>query len=229
VPRVSGVGLTSGRAQQAMVDALRTFGIRNEAVLAAMLEVPRHNFIEAGLVSRAYDDVALPIGFEQTISKPSTVSRMIELGITDTSKNQPTKGLKNYKVLEVGTGCGYQAAVLAKLFGEVYSIERIRGLHELARNNLRAQRLSHLRLVFGDGLLGVPEGAPYDLIIVAAAGLALPDDLLLQMAVGGRLIAPVADLDGAQSLHLVERTALQDWKSTRMDSARFVPLRSGTR
>jgi protein-L-isoaspartate(D-aspartate) O-methyltransferase len=103
VPRVSGVGLTSGRAQQAMVDALRTFGIRNEAVLAAMREVPRHNFIEAGLVSRAYDDVALPIGFEQTISKPSTVSRMIELGISDPSKNQPPKALKNYKVLEVGT------------------------------------------------------------------------------------------------------------------------------
>jgi protein-L-isoaspartate(D-aspartate) O-methyltransferase len=234
VPRVSGVGLTSGRAQQAMVDALRTFGIRHEAVLSAMQDVPRHSFIEPGLVSRAYDDVALPIGFEQTISKPSTVARMIELGVSGPSiatanKSDQPKALKAYKVLEVGTGCGYQAAVLAKLFGEVYSIERIRGLHELARDNLRALRVSHLRLVFGDGLLGVPEGAPYDLIIVAAAGLTLPDELLLQMAVGGRLVAPVAELDGRQSLHLVERTAQQDWQSTRLDSARFVPLRSGTR
>ena len=223
LPKVTGVGLTSGRAQAAMVESLRAAGIRDERVLAAMAVAPRHQFIEPGLVSRAYEDMALPIGHEQTISKPSTVARMIEIGV-----QQRQSGLKTLKVLEVGTGCGYQAAVLANLFGDVYSIERIRDLHELARSNLRSLRLSNLRLVFGDGLLGVPQGAPYDFIVVAAAGLAVPDALLLQMAVGGRLVAPVSQA-GEQALHLIERVAQNDWHQTQLDSARFVPLLSGTR
>jgi protein-L-isoaspartate(D-aspartate) O-methyltransferase len=224
VPRVSGVGLTSNRAQSAMVDSLRHLGIRDERVLSALGSVPRHQFIEAGLASRAYEDVALPIGYEQTISKPSTVAKMLELGL----QNQ-IKPAKQMKVLEVGTGCGYQAAVMAAVFGEVFSIERIRSLHEIAREKLRSSRLGNLRLVFGDGLLGVPTGAPYDVIIVAAAGLAIPDELLLQLLVGGRLVAPVAEADGAQAMHLVERVAQADWRLTRLDAARFVPLKAGTR
>jgi protein-L-isoaspartate(D-aspartate) O-methyltransferase len=224
LPRVSGVGLTSNRAQSAMVDGLRHLGIRDERVLGALGSVPRHQFIEAGLASRAYEDVALPIGYEQTISKPSTVAKMLELGL----QNQ-TKLAKQMKALEVGTGCGYQAAVMASVFGEVFSIERIRSLHELARDKLRTSRLGNLRLVFGDGLLGVPAGAPYDVIIVAAAGLAIPDELLLQLHVGGRLVAPVAEADGAQAMHFVERVAQADWRLTRLDAARFVPLKAGTR
>ena len=223
VPKVSGVGLTSGRAQAAMVENLRAAGIRDQRVLSALGTVPRHQFIEPGLVSRAYEDMALPIGHEQTISKPSTVARMIEIGLQQRDAN-----LKSLKVLEVGTGCGYQAAVLAMLFGDVYSIERIRDLHELARNNLRTLRLANLRLVYGDGLLGVPQGSPYDLIVVAAAGLAIPEALLLQMAIGGRLVAPVAQ-DGEQALHLIERAGRDNWHQTQLDSARFVPLLSGTR
>jgi protein-L-isoaspartate(D-aspartate) O-methyltransferase len=220
VPRASGVGLTSGRAQSAMVDALRSAGVRDERVLSVMLSVPRHHFI----ASRAYEDVALPIGHEQTISKPSTVAKMMEHGL-----QHQIKPVKQMKVLEVGTGCGYQAAVLAALFGEVVSIERIRSLHELARENLRTMRLQNLRLVFGDGLLGVPQEAPYDIILVAAAGLEIPDELLLQLCLGGRLVAPVAEVDGAQAMHVVERVALSDWRLTRLDAARFVPLKSGTR
>jgi protein-L-isoaspartate(D-aspartate) O-methyltransferase len=224
VPRASGVGLTSGRAQSAMVDALRVAGIRDERVLSVMLSVPRHQFIEAGFASRAYEDVALPIGHEQTISKPSTVAKMMEHGL-----QHQIKPVKQMKVLEVGTGCGYQAAVLAALFGEVVSIERIRSLHELARENVRTMRLKNLRLVFGDGLLGVPQEAPYDIILVAAAGLEIPDELLLQLCLGGRLVAPVAEVDGAQAMHVVERVGQSDWRLTRLDAARFVPLKSGTR
>jgi protein-L-isoaspartate(D-aspartate) O-methyltransferase len=224
VPSVSGVGLTSGRAHQAMVAGLRQQGIRDERVLTAMASVVRHNFVQAGFASRAYEDVALPIGHEQTISKPSTVARMIELGL-----ERQQKPLQQLRALEVGTGCGYQAAVMASLFGSVVSIERIRGLHELAAENIRTLRWPHLRLMFGDGLLGYPAGAPYDFIVIAAAGLAIPDDLLMQMRIGSRLVAPVSDADGSQALHVMERTSEKDWQLTKMDSARFVPLLSGTR
>jgi protein-L-isoaspartate(D-aspartate) O-methyltransferase len=224
VPSVSGVGLTSGRAHQTMVAALRQQGIRDERVLAAMSQVQRHNFVQAGFASRAYEDVALPIGHEQTISKPSTVARMIELGL-----ERQVKPLQQLRALEIGTGCGYQAAVLAALFGSVVSIERIRGLHELAALNIRTLQCKHLRLMFGDGLLGYPAGAPYDFIIIAAAGLAIPDELLLQLRVGARLVAPVSEIDGSQALHVMERTSEMDWQLTKMDSARFVPLLPGTR
>jgi protein-L-isoaspartate(D-aspartate) O-methyltransferase len=224
VPSVSGVGLTSGRAHQAMVAALRQQGIRDERVLAAMAKTVRHDFVQAGLASRAYEDVALPIGHEQTISKPSTVARMIELGV-----ERQTKPLVQLRALEIGTGCGYQAAVLSALFGSVVSIERIRGLHELAGQNIRTLQCKHLRLMFGDGLLGYPTGAPYDFIVIAAAGLAIPDELLLQLRVGARLVAPVSELDGSQALHVMERNSENDWQLTKMDAARFVPLLSGTR
>jgi protein-L-isoaspartate(D-aspartate) O-methyltransferase len=223
--RVAGSGLTSDRARERMVEALRTLGIRHDAVLSAMGSVPRHAFVDQGLASRAYEDVALPIGQSQTISKPSTVARMIEL----LARGRDTVELRAAKVLEVGTGCGYQAAVLAGVFGEVVSIERLRWLHEAARTHIRPLRLPNLRLVFGDGNDGVEAAAPYDAIVVAAAGERIPDPLLLQMKIGGRLIAPVlTPADGKQALHLVDRPGRDDWTLTVLDAVRFVPLRRGT-
>jgi protein-L-isoaspartate(D-aspartate) O-methyltransferase len=198
-----------------MVARLRENGIRDEAVLAAMASVPRHIFVEEALASRAYEDTALPIGFEQTISQPFVVARMIEA-------MRAQKPLVN--VLEVGTGCGYQAAVLARLAKDVYSVERIATLLEKARGNLRPLRLSNLRLVHADGSLGLPEAAPFDAIIVAAAAAGVPRALLQQLAPGGRIIVPVGS--GDQALCLIERTATgltEKW----LDAVRFVPLRGG--
>ena len=220
-----GSGLTSERARERMVQALRAQGLRSAPVLAAMGRVPRHAFVDQGLASRAYEDVALPIGQGQTISRPSTVARMIELLVG--ARDSPA--LQAAKVLEVGTGCGYQAAVLAAVFGEVVSIERLRWLHEAARTNIRPLRLPNLRLAFGDGRRGVEAAAPYDAIVVAAAGEDIPEPLLLQMKVGGTLVAPVQSADGTrQSLHLVERRGRDDWTLTVLDAVRFVPLRHGT-
>jgi len=207
--------MTSQRTRDRMVARLRESGIRDEAVLAAMAAVPRHIFVDEGLASRAYEDTALPIGFEQTISQPLVVARMIEAV-------RAQKPLGN--VLEVGTGCGYQAAVLAHLARSVYSMERIAGLLEKARGNLRALRLSNLRLVHGDGALGLPEAAPFDGIVVAAAASEVPGVLLQQLAPGGRMIVPVGS--GDQALCLIERTAAgltEKW----LDPVRFVPLRGG--
>jgi protein-L-isoaspartate(D-aspartate) O-methyltransferase len=205
-----------------LVERLRTSGIRHPAVLAAMGRVPRHRFVDEGLASRAYDDTALPIGHAQTISQPYVVARMTELLIADLPRD-PRKS----KVLEVGTGCGYQAAVLAEIFGEVYTIERIRALHDRARDNLRALRVPNLRLVYGDGRAGVPDAAPFDAMILAAAGDALPEALLEQLAVGGRVIAPVTTGRGAQTLCLAVRTDRHNWSTTLLDAVRFVPLRTG--
>ena len=217
-----GLGLASDRARASMVESLRRLGVRHPPVLDAMAQVPRHAFIDAALASRAYEDVALPIGHGQTISRPSTVARMIEL----VAQHLPEARQPASQVLEVGTGCGYQAAVLARVFGQVVSVERVRGLHEQARNNLRAMRLANLRLVFGDGNLGVPQAAPFDAIVMAAAGESIPDALLEQMRIGGRLIAPVGTT--RQALHLVERVDRGEWRLTVLDAVRFVPLRTGT-
>lgn len=222
-PAPAGVGLASERARRRMVDALREGGLRDEGVLTAMDRVPRHQFVEAGLASRAYEDVALPIGHGQTISRPSTVARMIE---TVAARMTP-QARRAAKVLEVGTGCGYQAAVLAQVFGEVISIERVRHLHEAARTHLRPLRLPNLRLVFGDGRLGVPVAAPFDAVFLAAAGDEIPEALLTQMSVPGTLLAPI-QRGPEQALHLVERTAEDAWQLTVLDVVRFVPLRAGT-
>jgi protein-L-isoaspartate(D-aspartate) O-methyltransferase len=213
--KTRGIGMTSQRTRDRMVVRLREKGIRDEAVLSAMAAVPRHIFIEEALASRAYEDTALPIGFEQTISQPFVVARMIE-ALRD------RKPLRN--VLEIGTGCGYQAALLARLAADVYSVERIAGLLELARRNLRALRLSNLRLVHGDGAEGLREAAPFDAIIVAAAAPEIPGALLQQLAPGGRMIVPVGSAD--QVLHLVERTPA-GLSETRLEAVRFVPLRGG--
>ncbi|HKB63178.1 MAG TPA: protein-L-isoaspartate(D-aspartate) O-methyltransferase [Burkholderiales bacterium] len=213
--KTRGIGMTSQRTRDRMVVRLREKGIRDEAVLAAIAAIPRHIFVEEALSSRAYEDTALPIGFEQTISQPFVVARMLEAMRGD-------KPLS--KVLEIGTGCGYQAALLARLAKQVYSVERIAGLLEKARGNLRSLRLSNLRLVHADGTGGLPEAAPFDGIIVAAATPGIPGALLQQLAPGGRMIVPVGS--GNQVLCLVERTSTgltEKW----LDAVRFVPLRGG--
>ena len=208
-------GVAVERLRELMVERLRADGIRDEAVLAAMRRFPRHAFVDEALSSRAYENAALPIGWGQTISQPRIVAHMIA-----TVRNGRELG----RVLEVGTGCGYQAAVLAGVAREVYSIERIRGLYEQARARLRALRLPQVQLMLGDGMQGWPEHAPFDAIVVAAAGLEIPPALVQQLAPGGRLLAPVGGQ--TQRLILIERTGAR-YKRTELDAVRFVPLQSG--
>jgi protein-L-isoaspartate(D-aspartate) O-methyltransferase len=219
-PRDSiGIGMTSQRTRLRMVERLREKGIEDERVLAAMAAVPRHLFVDEALASRAYEDTALPIGFSQTISQPYVVARMIESLIGD--NGVPAK------VLEIGTGCGYQAAVLAQLAREVYSVERIAALLERARSNLRSLRLSNLRLTHGDGNFGLEQAAPFDAIVVAAAAREVPQALLRQLARGGRMVLPVkAGSRGAQRLALYQRGA-RGFIETELDEVLFVPLQTG--
>lgn len=212
------LGLNSERLRQAMVQRLRMQGIENEAVLAAMGKIPRHLFVDEGLASRAYEDAALPIGYGQTISQPWVVARMIS---AICENGAPAN------VLEVGAGCGYQAAVLAQLVRQVHAIERVRGLYDMARQHLRSAGLiQRIRLVYGDGMLGLPSQAPFGAIVVAAAGLTIPQALLEQLAPGGRLIAPEGG--SAQRLVLIERTGPSTWHRQELEAVRFVPLRAGT-
>ncbi|HOX59877.1 MAG TPA: protein-L-isoaspartate(D-aspartate) O-methyltransferase [Verrucomicrobiota bacterium] len=212
-----GIGMTSQRTRARMIERLREKGIRNEAVLRAMAAVPRHVFVEEALASRAYEDTALPLGMGQTISQPFVVARMIELLIN----GRTTLG----KTLEVGAGCGYQAAVLAQLTSEVYSLERLAPLLEKAKANMRQLKQFNVRLKHADGQFGLPEAGPFDSIIVAAAGLKVPPALLEQLALGGRLVLPVGTSE--QYLSFIERTP-QAFVETRLDPVRFVPLLAGT-
>ncbi|HEY5898390.1 MAG TPA: protein-L-isoaspartate(D-aspartate) O-methyltransferase [Burkholderiales bacterium] len=213
----AGIGMTSQRTRARMVERLRAKGIRDERVLAAIGAVPRHLFVEEALASRAYEDSALPIGFAQTISQPFVVARMIELLL---EKKSPGK------VLEVGTGCGYQAAVLAHIFPEVYSIERIKALLERARRNLLGLRLANLRLAHGDGYAGLEQAAPFHSIIVAAAAPRMPEALLQQLAPGGRMILPLCAAQGGQRLVLMERSG-RGFAELELDPVRFVPMEAG--
>jgi protein-L-isoaspartate(D-aspartate) O-methyltransferase len=213
------LALTSERVRERMVERLRANGITDPRVLNALAVVPRHMFVDPGLAAQAYEDAALPIGHQQTISKPSVVARMIELA----SAGRPLE-----RVLEIGTGCGYQAAVLSQVARDVYSIERIRPLYERAKLNLRPLRVPNIRLHYGDGRVGLPSAAPFDAIVIAAAGLDVPQALLEQLAIGGRLVAPVGAQDGqSQVLTLVERVAAAQWRESRLDRVFFVPLKSG--
>ncbi|MFM0054531.1 protein-L-isoaspartate(D-aspartate) O-methyltransferase [Paraburkholderia phytofirmans] len=213
------MALTSERVRERMVERLRANGVTDQRVLNAMSVVPRHMFVDPGLAVQAYEDAALPIGHHQTISKPSVVARMIELAAAGRALNN---------VLEIGTGCGYQAAVLSQVAREVYSIERIKPLSERAKTNLRPLRIPNIRLHYGDGRLGLPAAAPFDAIVIAAAGLDVPQALLEQLAIGGRLVAPVGSQDGQnQVLTLVERLGPAQWRESRLDRVFFVPLKSG--
>ena len=203
--------------RRAMVARDARQGVLDAKVLAAMETVPRHLFIEPALSAQAYIDASLPIGHNQTISQPYIVARMIEA---------MRAGGQLERVLEIGTGCGYQAAVLSFVAKEVYSIERIKPLHELAKTNLRPLRISNLRLQYGDGMLGMPQVAPFDGIILAAAGLEVPRALLEQLAIGAHLVAPVGGQ--VQHLHRITRTGKSEWSSETLEACHFVPLRPGT-
>jgi len=204
--------------RRAMAQRVARQGVKDPQVLSALETVPRHLFLEPAMSAQAYADISLPIGHNQTISQPYIVARMIELL---RGRGHPLR-----RVLEIGTGCGYQAAVLSCVAQEVYSIERIKPLHELAKANLRPLRIANLRLQYGDGMLGLPQVAPFDAIILAAAGLEVPRALLEQMAIGARLVAPL----GAQVQHLqrIIRTGTSEWTSETLEACHFVPLRPGT-
>ena len=214
--RLSGIGMTSQRTRLRMVERLREQGIRDEAVLAVMAELPRHIFVDEALASRAYEDMSLPLGFGQTISSPHTVARMTELARASTALE---------KVLEIGTGCGYQTAVLAKLVKQVYSMERLAALLNHARRHLREVRVLNVHLRHGDGLLGMPQTGPFDAIVMTAAASRVPAKLVEQLKPGGRMVMPITTPRG-QQLAVIERTQ-QGYTERRMDQVRFVPLLPG--
>jgi protein-L-isoaspartate(D-aspartate) O-methyltransferase len=212
---LTGIGMTSQRTRTRMVERLREQGIRDARVLHAMGMVPRHIFLEPALANRAYDDTALPLGFGQTISQPYVVARMIEILIA---------GRELGKTLEIGAGCGYQAAILGVLSKQVFAVERIAPLLGRARDNLKQLKLSRIRLKHADGNLGLPEAAPFDTIILAAAAADVPQTLLGQLAPGGRLVMPLGGAE--QVIVLVERSE-SGFVETRFDAVRFVPLLPG--
>jgi protein-L-isoaspartate(D-aspartate) O-methyltransferase len=219
----AGLGLDSSAVRASMVRKLAQSGLSDPQVLVAMGLVPRHQFVDSALATQAYEDTSLPIGLGQTISKPSVVARMIEL-LRQGALMQADGRMG--RVLEIGTGCGYQAAVLSCVAKEVYSIERLRGLHDKARDNLRPLRLPNLHLLFGDGMLGYPKGAPYAAIIAAAGGEAVPAAWIEQLAVGGRVIAPTVTANGQQALVVIDKTP-QGLKQQQLEAVHFVPLKSG--
>jgi protein-L-isoaspartate(D-aspartate) O-methyltransferase len=226
-----GLGMDSNAVRQRMVQKLAAQGVNDPRVLAAMGRVERHRFVDSALANQAYEDTSLPIGLGQTISKPGVVARMLEL-LCQSSQ------AKLGRVLEIGTGCGYQAAVLGELATEIYTMERLRGLHEKARGNLRHLRLAHVHLLLGDGRLGYAPGAPYAAIVAAAGGESIPAAWIDQLAVGGRLVAPVAHgSDGvgaglvtfptpAQALVVIDKTST-GLRQTVLEAVHFVPLKFG--
>lgn len=213
--RHAGIGMTSQRTRGRMIERLRTQGIRDEVVLAAMNAVPRHIFVDEALGTRAYDDVSLPIGHAQTISQPYIVARMIEIMRNDGQLN---------RVLEIGTGCGYQAAVLGQVAREVYSVERIQPLHKRAQETLKELQMRNVVLSYADGTMGRPEIAPFDGIIMAAAATHVPQALLEQLAVGGRMVLPLGAQE--QYLTLIERDA-NGYQESRLEAVKFVPILMG--
>jgi len=224
-PAPQGLGLDSDLVRQRMVQRLRADGLRCEPVAAALGQVPRHQFVDTALATQAYEDTSLPIGHGQTISKPSVVARMIEL-LFDGRSARDAGHLG--RTLEVGTGCGYQTALLAQLARRVVSIERLRPLFDKAQVNLAAWRFDHVRLVFGDGMLGHAPNAPYDSLIAAAGGDELPAPWLDQLAVGGRLVAPMHRSGGRGQVLVVVDRRESGLVRTEHEAVHFVPLKSGT-
>lgn len=210
-----GIGMTSGRTRLRMIEHVRREGVTDERVLNAMTEIPRHAFVDEGIASRAYEDVALPIGHGQTISSPTIVGLMTQMLLAAKPMS---------KVLEIGTGCGYQTAVLAKLVKEVYTLERIAPLMDKARRHLRDLRFYNIRYKHADGHAGYAEGAPYDGILMAASATHVPDALKMQLAVGGRMVLPVGTDD--QWLYVVDRKE-DGFVEQKCAAVRFVPLLPG--
>ena len=210
-----GIGMTSERTRMRMIENLRKEGVTDERVLNAMAEIPRHVFVDEGIASRAYEDVALPIGHGQTISSPAIVGLMTQMLLAVRPMD---------KVLEVGTGCGYQTAVLGKLVKEVYTLERIAPLMDKARRHLRDLRFYNIRYKHADGHSGYPEGAPYDGILMAASATHVPEALKKQLAVGGRMVLPVGTDD--QWLYVVDRKE-NGFVEQKCAAVRFVPLLPG--
>lgn len=220
LPRDPQPGALGSQAMRlAMVEKLQRQGLSHPAVVAALQAVERHRFVDSALANQAYEDTSLPIGLGQTISKPNVVARMLELLCEGHAGRLG-------RVLEIGTGCGYQAAVLSHLAREVYSIERLRGLHDRSRTNLRPFRLSNVHLLLGDGMLGYPDGAPYAAIIAAAGGEAIPSQWIEQLAVGGRLVAPAQTGPGSQRLIVIDKM-LDGIRQQVLEPVLFVPLKSG--
>lgn len=220
----SGIGLDSGHVRERMVARLQAEGLKDARVIAALRAVPRHLFVDTALAQQAYEDTSLPIGLGQTISKPSVVARMLELLLAV----QPADAAFKPRLLEIGTGCGYQAALLAQLGRFVVSIERLKPLHDRARENLASLRLGQLRLVYGDGRVGHAPNAPFDGIVAAAGGDDLPAAWLDQLAPGGRLVAPMVEAaTGGQVLVVVDRDAAGRLHRSIHEAVKFVPLKSG--
>ncbi|NQZ53339.1 MAG: protein-L-isoaspartate(D-aspartate) O-methyltransferase [Piscirickettsiaceae bacterium] len=211
-----GIGMTSQRTRDRLITRLQEQGIQNVAVLAVMRALPRHLFVDEALASRAYEDTALPIGQGQTISQPFIVARMTEILL---------QGLPKKKVLEVGTGSGYQTAVLSKLVDRVFSVERIAPLQNQARERFYQLKFNNIRLKHSDGSWGWQENAPYDGIIVTCAPEQIPEELLKQLAPGGRLVIPVGGSSG-QSLRVIDRNG-HTFEETELDAVSFVPLLTG--
>ncbi len=210
-----GIGMTSQRTRERLVQRLEEQGIRNVSVLDAIRHTPRHIFVDEALVSRAYEDTALPISYGQTISQPYIVARMTEVLLESAPK----------KVLEIGTGSGYQAAILARLVAEVYTVERIEALKKQARKRFAELKLRNIYVKQDDGVLGWPEQAPYDAIIVTAASAEVPASLVAQLSMGGRMLIPVG-APGAQDLLLITRTE-EGYERRSLERVSFVPLLSG--
>mgnify|MGYP006267352997 CR=1 FL=1 len=223
-----GLGLDSQAVRERMVKRLVDQGLSSKRVADALRQVERHRFVDSALVNQAYEDTSLPIGLGQTISKPNVVGRMLDLLVqAQVFKDQNSSVARlSGRVFEVGTGCGYQAAVLSHLFAEVYSMERLKGLHEKARDNLRAFRLPNVHLLLGDGMLGFARGAPYAAIIAAAGGDDIPSAWTDQLMVGGRLVAPCTQKNGQQALVVVDKTE-EGLQQTTLEAVHFVPLKSG--
>lgn len=219
IPRTSnktGIGMTSSRTRERMLTRLREQGIQDEVVINVMAEIPRHIFVDEALSIRAYEDVSLPIGYGQTISQPYIVAKMTQI---------LRNGKQLNKVLEIGTGCGYQTAVLSRVSQEVFSLERIRPLVMKARTHLRALKCTNVKLDHADGSIGLKDYGPFDAIMVTAASSHVPQELIDQLAVGGRMVIPVGTSE--QVLHLIERTA-QGVQKTALEPVKFVPLLGGT-
>ncbi len=225
-PAAGAMGLDSDRLRERMIQRLRDQGIQNVRVLKAMAFVPRHQFVDAALASRAYEDSALPIGHSQTISQPYVVARAIELALSHLPFDEPPG-----RVLEVGGGCGYQAAVLAKVFAEVYSVERIAGLHQQARRNLFPLALPNLHLLHGDGLSSAGRSGFFQAIFLAAGMPDIPLDLLRELTSGGVLVAPIGS--PRQKLVVVRVTSGETqsdrptYERREFDEVSYVPILRG--